>query len=174
MVLFSVGTGTRSEVEWITRGVGRYFPDEWRRFRDGVPEPDRDGDLAAAYNRLLLDPDPAVHEQAARDWCAWEATHMGPDRRYDDPAFRLRFARLVTHYWSHGHFLEDGQILRDLDRLAAIPGILIHGRLDISGPLEVPWTIAQRWGDLIVVEREGHLGGQATTAAVAAAVARFA
>jgi proline iminopeptidase len=173
MVLFSVGTGTRSEVEWITRGVARYFPAEWRRFRDGVPEPDRDGDLAVAYNRLLLDPDPAVHEQAARDWCAWEATHMGHDPRYDDAVFRLCFARLVTHYWSHDHFLEDGQIVRDLDRLADIPGVLVHGRLDISGPLEVPWTIAQRWGELIVVEQEGHGAGPATSAAVAAAIVGF-
>jgi proline iminopeptidase len=174
LVLFSVGAGTGGEVEWITRGVGRYFPAEWRRFRDGVPERERDGDLAAAYNRLLLDPDPAVHGKAARDWCAWESTHMGADPRYEDPVFRLCFARLVTHYWSHAHFLDDGQLMRDLDRLADIPGVLIHGRLDISGPLEGPWTIAQRWGELVAVEGEGHRGGREMRAQVVAATDRFA
>jgi proline iminopeptidase len=76
MVLFSVTTTTRREVEWVTRDAGRFFPAQWRRFRDGVPGPERDGSLVEAYNRLLLDPDPAVHDQAARDWCAWEDAHV--------------------------------------------------------------------------------------------------
>ncbi len=70
MVLLSVVTTTRREVEWVTRHAGRFFPAQRARFRDGVPRPERDGSLVEAYNRLLLDPDPAVHEQAARDWCA--------------------------------------------------------------------------------------------------------
>jgi proline iminopeptidase len=162
LVLFAVATTTRREVEWITRGVGRYFPAAWARFRDGVPEHERGGSLVDAYSALLHDPDPAVHAKAASDWCAWEATHMGPSDRYDDPTFRLCFARLVTHYWRHAAWLEDGQLLDNLDRLADIPGVLIHGRRDLSSPLDVPWEIARRWGELVVVEDEGHLAGPAT------------
>src|SRR4051794_23562031 len=33
LVLFLVGTGTRREVEWLTRDAGRFFPAEWARFR---------------------------------------------------------------------------------------------------------------------------------------------
>ena len=42
----------------------------------------------------LQDPDPAVRDKAARDWCDWEDTHVRthpgwrPDSRYDDPVFR--------------------------------------------------------------------------------------
>ena len=102
LVLFSVVGGTQREVEWATRGMGRFYPEEWRRFEAGVPASDRDGDLSAAYYRLLLDPDPAVHERAARDWCDWDDRQMRapgerPSRRYEDPAFRLCAARLVTH-----------------------------------------------------------------------------
>jgi proline iminopeptidase len=179
LVLFSVGTGTRREVEWITRDAGRFFPAEWRRFRDGVPEAERDGSLVDAYSRLLHDPDPAVRERAARDWCAWEDAHMGRgqhDPRYDDPRFRMCFARLVTHYWRHDHFLEDGELLRGVGRLAGIPGVLIHGRLDVSGPLDVPWLLAESWpaAELEVVESEGHTGGDATIDRLIAATDRFA
>jgi proline iminopeptidase len=173
LVLFAVGAPDRASIEWITRGIGRYFPAEWARFRDGVPEAERDGPLVDAYSRLLHDPDPAVHERAARDWCAWEATHMGSDPRYDDPRFRLCFARLVTHYWRHGAWLEDGEPLRGLHRLEGIPGVLIHGRLDLGGPLLYPWTIAQTWGELVVVERDGH-GGPGMTEEIEAALERFA
>jgi len=67
VVLFAVTAGTRREVEWLTRDVGRLYPAEWARFRDGVPQHERDGSLVDAYYRLLTDPDPAIHEQAARD-----------------------------------------------------------------------------------------------------------
>ena len=70
MVLNSVVTTTRAEVEWLTRAMGRVFPQQWQRFRDGVPERDRDGDLAEAYSRLLHEPDPGVRDRAAAAWCA--------------------------------------------------------------------------------------------------------
>src|SRR2546422_8480504 len=60
MVLVSVVTTTHREVHWVTRDVGQYFPEAWMRFREGLPEADRDGDLIAGYVRLLHDPDRAV------------------------------------------------------------------------------------------------------------------
>ena len=179
LVLFAVATGTRREVEWITRDVGRLYPAEWARFRDGVPEADRDGSLVDAYSRLLHDPDPAVRDKAARDWCAWEDAHMRPgeppDPRFDDARFRLAFARLVTHYWRHAAWLADDELLGGARGLAGIPGVLIHGRLDLSAPLEVPWALAQAWrgAELQVVEREGHAGGRGKTSLIVAALDRF-
>lgn len=43
----------RSEIYWLYRGAARFFPAEWDQFRAGVPEADRDGDLVAAYARLM-------------------------------------------------------------------------------------------------------------------------
>jgi proline iminopeptidase len=162
--------------------MGRIFPEEWARFRDGVPADQRDGNLALAYSRLLHDPDPVVRDKAARDWCDWEDTHVRthpgwkPDPRYDDPAFRLRFARLVTHYWGHAAWLDEGVLVREAGRLAGIPGVLIHGRLDISSPADIAWRMAQAWPDseLHLVEQEGHgAGGRGTNELILAALDRF-
>ncbi|MEX2081636.1 MAG: alpha/beta fold hydrolase, partial [Dehalococcoidia bacterium] len=60
MVLTGIGTGRRSETELLTRGLGRIFPEAWARFRDAVPESQRDGDLAAAYHALLNSDDPRL------------------------------------------------------------------------------------------------------------------
>ncbi|BCL17790.1 prolyl aminopeptidase [Micromonospora sagamiensis] len=183
LVLFSVTLGTRRDVEWILRDMGRVFPAEWARFRDGVPPADRDGCLADAYARLLADSDPAVRERAARDWCAWEDTHVTtvpgyrPDERYADPEFRMVFARLVTHYWRHGCFLDDGELLRGAHRLSGIPGVLVHGRLDISSPADGPWQLAQAWPDarLVLLDADGHGSrGPDMVAAVTAALDEFA
>jgi proline iminopeptidase len=164
MVLFSVATTTAWEIDWITRGVGVFFPEPWARFREGIPVAERDGSLVEAYHRLLMNPDPAIHEKAARDWCDWEMAIVAvnpnhkPHPRYEQPGFRLCFARLVAHYFRHNGWLSDGVLLQQVDRLAGIPAVLIHGRLDIGGPLITPWQLAKRWPgiELVIVGRAGH------------------
>jgi proline iminopeptidase len=170
MVLFSVVTTTRREVEWVTRDVGRLFPGAWQRFRDGVPEGEREGSLVDAYSQLLHDPDPEVRQTAARNWCDWEDTHVRThpdepsDTRYDDPSFRLCFARLVTHYWRHAAWLEEGALLAGVQKLVGIPGVLVHGRRDLSSPLDIPWTLDRSWAgsELVIVDEAGHSGSDMT------------
>ncbi len=166
VVLALVTTTSRREVEWITRDVGRIFPPEWDRFVSAVPDTLRHLPLVDAYATLLFDEDSAVRERAAREWCAWEDTHVSlapghrPNPRYEDPEFRLRFARLVTHYWRHAAFLEEDQLVRDAPILDGIPGVLIHGRYDVSSPLDTAWRLSQRWStsQLHVLDDAGHSG----------------
>ncbi len=182
MMLFSVVTTTRREVAWLTRDVGRFFPLAWQRFRAGVPKAERDGSLVEAYSRLLENPDPLVRANAARNWCEWEDAHVRtradqpPDPRYEDPIFRAGFARLVTHYWRHAAWLEEGSLLSGVERLAGIPGVLVHGRMDLSSPLDVPWNLARAWpeSDLVILDDEGHTGGRRRTDALISASDRFA
>ncbi|QWF83644.1 prolyl aminopeptidase [Amycolatopsis sp. CA-230715] len=181
LVLFSITNTSRAEVRWVTKEMRRFFPGQWARFRAGAPGADED-ELAAGYARLLRDPDPAVHEKAAKDWCDWEDTHVSVvsdehDPRYDDPVFRLCFARLVTHYWSNAAWLEDGALIRDATKLAGIPGVLVHGRLDISGPPDIAYAVAKRWPDaeLRFVAEGGHGAGEPGMAELlVAATDRFA
>jgi proline iminopeptidase len=176
MVLAAVTSGTRTETNWITRGVSRIFPVEWEAFAEHVPAAERSGDLCAAYARLLASPDPSVRDAAARAWCTWEDTHVSlmpgwtPDDRYDDPTFRSVFARMVTHYWSHGCFLADGHVLAGMPRLADIPGVLIHGRYDVSGPADTALHLHRAWpkSRLVLLGDAGHGGGGFTGETVAA------
>jgi proline iminopeptidase len=176
MVLGGITGGRRRESDWITRDMGRVFPREWERFRDGVPAADRDGDLSAAYSRLLHHPDPEVRARAAQDWCDWEDVHvsLAPDAEpylsVAEAAFQLGFARIVTHYWGNGCFLPDGQLLREAGRLAGIPGVMVHGRVDVSSPLDTAWAMHRAWPDseLVVIDDAGHFGGGMGEALVAA------
>jgi proline iminopeptidase len=155
LVLFAVAPVRRDEIERVTGGRERLD----------------------AFARRLADPDPAVHGAAALEWCEWDdaqmraGTDLPPDPRFEDPAFRLCFARLVTHYWRHGMWLDD--LERGMGRLAGIPGVLVHGTLDSGASLEAVRRIAWDGCEVWAVEGEGHLGGPATSAALAAATDRF-
>jgi proline iminopeptidase len=182
LVLASVTMTRPADVHWLYHEVGRYFPEQWERFRAGVPAADRDGDLVAAYDRLLnQSTDLTVRERAARDWCTWEDELMSnepgwrPDPRFDDPAFRMAFARLVTHYFHHDAWLADGQLLRDAGRLAGIPGVLVHGRFDLGSPADTAWQLARAWPDAeLHLVGTGHAGGEEATTRQLEATNRFA
>lgn len=164
-IIFSGVTMTRrSEIDWLYGDVAPLFPEQWARFRAGVPPGERDGDLVEAYHRLLQHPDPAIHMKAAKDWCDWEAALLSvdpkakPDPRRAQPSFQLAFARIVTHYFRHNAWLEDGILLREASSLAGIPGIIVHGRLDLGAPLVTAWELAQAWpsSELVIVNNAGH------------------
>lgn len=182
IVLVGMTMTRQQEIDWLYGGVRLLFPVEWERFRAGVPHRDRGGNLVEAYRQLMENPDIAVREQAASDWCAWEDAVISheslssPGQYGAKPdAARLAFVRICTHYFAHRAWLEDGQLLRDAHRLKGIPGVLIHGRLDLSGPLLTAWELAQAWpaADLRIIEDAGHTGSAAMGAAVIDAIARF-
>ncbi|WP_329125716.1 prolyl aminopeptidase [Streptomyces sp. NBC_01465] len=183
IVIASVTTTRRSETDWLYRGVGRFFPEAWDRFAAGVPEAGREGDVVGAYARRAADPDPDVRARATADWCAWEDAVLsgephGAAHPYGDrpSAARAALVRICSHYFSHGAWLEEGVLLRDAGRLKGIPGVLIHGRLDLSSPLDTAWELARAWPDaeLTVIEDAGHKGSDATSEQVVAALDRFA
>jgi proline iminopeptidase len=183
IVMPSVTTTRRSEIDWLYRGVGRFFPEAWERFRLGVPEPDRDGDLVAAYARLLEHPDADVRTRATSDWLTWEDAVISLESNGRPGAYSARpphaalaLVRICTHYFSHGAWLDEGVLLRDAGRLAGIPGVLVHGRHDMGGPVRTAWELATAWPDaeLVVVEDSGHTGSTTMGDHLLAAIDRFA
>jgi proline iminopeptidase len=183
LILFGVTTGRHSEIDWTFRsGIAVFFPEQWDRLLAGVPVDQQDDDVVESYYRLLLDPDPAVHQRAAKAWCLWEsATPAWPptdglDERFTDPAYALAFARIVTHYVRHNAWLEDGSLLRHADRLADIPGILVNGRFDFQAPIANAWELKRVWprAELVIVGDAGHSGSPALTRELIRATDRLA
>ncbi len=178
LLLVGVTMTRQSEIDWLYRGLGHFFPEEWACFRAGVPQQDRDGDLVAAYYRLLRDPGPAIHVKAAKDWHEWEAASILIDpratlsSRWSDPRYLTARARIITHYFHHLAWLDERQILRDIHRLAGIPCTMIQGRLDLEAPLVTAWEVSQAWPEakLVVVPNAAH---SPATAEMAAAIIRM-
>jgi len=183
IVITGVTMTRRSEIDWLYQGVGRFFPEEWERFRAGVPEAERNGDLVAAYARLVESPEADVRAKATADWLAWEDAVISQEPQgtlnaYSSrpPAAQIALVRICAHYFSHGAWLEEGALLRDANRLAGVPAVLLHGRLDLGSPLQTAWELAAAWPDaqLVVIADSGHTGSQTMRKEIRDALERFA
>ncbi|WP_027478073.1 prolyl aminopeptidase [Curvibacter gracilis] len=164
LVLRGVYTVTRAELDWYYQyGVSEMFPEKWARFQAPVPEAER-GQMMAAYHRLLTGPDLARQQEAALAWSLWEGETItllpspGNHDQHADPHFALAFARLENHYFMHGAWLEDGQLLREAHRLAGIPGVIVHGRYDMPCPVRYAHALHQAWpgSEFHLIEGAGH------------------
>ena len=152
LVLRGIFLLRRSEIDWYYNGgAAHLFPDLWEDYLAPVPESERDGDLVAAYARLLASDDADTRVSAATAWTNWEqsTSHLlpRPDGGEVDVRFDLAFARIENHYFTHGGFLDDGQLLREVPRIAGIPGV-IYG----AGPRTVPESNAKKADERLALD----------------------
>jgi proline iminopeptidase len=178
IVLGAVTTTTSTEVEWITEDMRRIFPREWELFAAAV-QPKQGERFIDAYYRQITSTDLKTRNSASLAWCSWEDVHVSldpahqPNPRFQDPDFSLPFSILTIHYWKHSAFLGDDGILENMSRISHIPCVLIHGRLDVSSPLETAWKLHKVWpgSELVVIDDEGH-GGKSMSMEITSAIAR--
>jgi proline iminopeptidase len=122
MLMLSVTSTRRLEIDWLYRGAGRFFPEAWARFTGfaGLADtyrlptdatPPIPG-LLQAYARMMEDPDLDVRSRAATEWLAWEDAVISQEAggspgvysdRPDDA--KLAFVRICSHYFAHDGFL---------------------------------------------------------------------
>ncbi|MCE0506352.1 prolyl aminopeptidase [Roseivivax sp. GX 12232] len=163
LVLRGVFLMTQVELDWFYGGgAGQFWPETWARFRDLIP-PDERHDMIAAYHRRLFCGDLRIETQFARAWSSWEnalaSIHSSGSGGEAPGDYARAFARLENHYFTHKGFLEeDGWILKNIDRIQHIPGVIVQGRYDMICPPARAWELARKWrsSDLRMIRNAGH------------------
>jgi proline iminopeptidase len=82
----------------------------------------------------------------------------GPATTHAEEAFALAFARIENHYFVHGGWMEEGQLLRDAGRLNGIPGAIVQGRYDMVCPPVTAFELSRIWttATFEMVDDSGH------------------
>ncbi|MDQ3288395.1 MAG: prolyl aminopeptidase [Pseudomonadota bacterium] len=184
LVLRGIFMLRRWELEWFYQeGASRLFPEAWAQYVGVIP-PDERGDMISAFHRRLTSDDEATRLSAARAWSVWEGAtsflHVDPDfvSGHEDAQFALAFARIENHYFVNKGFFEvDDQLLRDAHRIAAIPGVIVHGRYDVVCPVANAWDLHKAWpkAELHISPASGHSAFEAENVdALVRATDRFA
>jgi proline iminopeptidase len=164
LVLRGIYTLTRAELAWYYQfGVSEMFPDKWERFQAPIPEGERH-DMMAAYRKRLTGTDREKQVEAAIAWSTWEGETItllpepSTSDKFGEADFAIAFARIENHYFVHGGWFEEGQLLRDAYKLRDIPGVIVHGRYDMPCPAKYAWQLHKAWpkADFKLIEGAGH------------------
>lgn len=152
------------EFHWFYQeGASRLFPDYWEDYIAPIPPQER-GDLMGAFYKRLTGSDQIAQMHAAKAWSTWEGrtATLRPNPqvvdRFSEAHRALSIARIECHYFINDAFLEPDQLLRDMPRIAHLPGIIVHGRYDAICPLDNAWALHQAWpnSELQIIRDAGH------------------
>lgn len=152
------------EFSWFYQeGASRLFPDYWEDYVAPIPIEER-GDLMRAFYKRLTGADQIAQMHAAKAWSTWEGrtATLRPNTqvvdRFSEAHRALSIARIECHYFVNDAFLEPNQLLRDIPKIAHLPGIIVHGRYDAICPLDNAWALHQAWpnSELQIIRDAGH------------------
>ncbi|MDQ0454173.1 prolyl aminopeptidase [Rhizobium paknamense] len=164
LVVRGIYTLTKGELDWYYQfGVSQMYPDRWQHFIAPIP-PEERHEMMAAYHRRLTGDDKAVQMQCARAWSQWEGATISlvPNLQriedFGEDTYALAFARIENHFFMHGGWLEERQLLNNAHTLNGIPGVIVHGRYDMPCPLRYAYELSQVWtdADFHIIEAAGH------------------
>ncbi|WP_462379869.1 prolyl aminopeptidase [Pseudomonas sp. Marseille-QA0892] len=146
-------------------GASRLFPDYWQDYLAPIPQEER-GDLMRAFYKRLTGSDQIAQMHAAKAWSCWEGRTLtlrpSPEvvERFHERA--LAIARIECHYFVNDAFLEPDQLIRDMPKIAHLPGIIVHGRYDVVTPMDNAWALHQAWpgSELQIIREAGHAASE--------------
>jgi proline iminopeptidase len=170
MVMRCVCTGTQEEMDFHYHGgVAQFFPEDYEMLLSALPDPDR-RPLPEYLYELIQTEDPeerkrycgAINQfggfrfaylkcpEAVKEW-----VKKYKDRGASEEAYP--FTRLSLYYESNHYFLEEGQLLKQADRISHIPVTLVHGRYDMQIPIIFAYRLHKKLPNskLICVEESG-------------------
>lgn len=170
LVLRGVFLGRKEDIDWFYQeGASQIFPDHWEDYRDHIPVGKRNN-FVLAYKELMSGSDELARVGAAKAYSRWEAqcATLHPNQRlmhhFSNVHRSLARCLVGTHYFSNECFLESNQILKNSDRLADIPGVLVHGRFDVVSRLGNAYELYKNWpgSQLFIVREAGHSATEPT------------
>ena len=146
-VLRGIFLCTPAEIDFFLYGVQWFYPELYDEFIAPIPLDER-GDLLKAYASRLLCDDPEKFWPAARAWSRFEGRRvflLPQEEESSSDTLDLGVGRLEAHYMANGAFLEDDQLIRNMGRIAHLPGVIVQGRYDVICPPLAAYRLQQAW-----------------------------
>lgn len=184
MVLRGIFMATKGEIDHFYHGgVRKFFPETYEKLETSVPESER-GALPRALFKRVQSNNPATRDKYCMIWTKYEykvGTLHTPDDLLAsldqvDPEEFFAFSLFENYYMDNGCFLEEGQLLKNADKIRHIPIYLVNGRYDMICPPISAYRLHKKLPEsrLIIAEGAGHwLGDRPVEKAVLEAVQAF-
>ncbi|ACF07409.1 Proline iminopeptidase [Metamycoplasma arthritidis] len=165
LILRGIYLGREADNKFLYyEGSSKFWPEAYQEFISFIPEEERNN-LIKAYHKYLNHQDPNIAAKAAYHWAKWElgmvALRQIPmlEEILSDSKATLEIARLECHFFFNNLFLDDDNyILNNVDKIANIPTIIVHGRYDMVCMPEAAYLLAKQLNkcSLRFIDESGH------------------
>lgn len=177
MILRGAFLASKRDLGWFfDDGVCRLYPDLWDAFSTALPKLSPDETLIQTYHRYLFSGDFELNQKAAKAWSDWTDTivtwtlpikpkseHEETKRTHKEITDKqVRSIRLEAHYAINQYFLKEDHLLSNMETIKQIPTRIVHGRKDITCPIESSWRLHKKLTNstLEILPNAGHLAGE--------------
>ena len=164
MILRGVFLCRQKDMDWFYKeGANRIFPDQWQELLRPL-RGQQVADILPAYHAILNNDNELQRMAAAKAWSAWEGNcaTLRPNQsvmgHFTDGHTALSLAKMEVHYFLNKGFIEENQILNNMDKIKDIPGFIVHGRYDMICPMDQAIELHQNWlnSELSIIRDAGH------------------
>jgi proline iminopeptidase len=160
LVLRGIFLSRDKDNDWLYKnGASEIFPEQWAEFCSGV-KLEQGENYPQAYYKALTSTDKNKQLMAAKKWSNWEWSiiRLVTIERPTEDQFAINFARIECHFILHRCFLEEGQLLLNVQKIKHIPMTMVHGRYDVVCAMQNAYDLHQALpdADLVVCPRSGH------------------
>jgi len=168
LVLRGIFMCRKKEIDWFYQyGASRIYPDYWEDFIAPIAE-DKRHDLVKAYYEILTGDNDIARMSAAKAWSVWEgrtaslAARAEVVEHFSRLHTALAVAMIECHYFINNAFLEEDQILKNIDSIRHIPAFIVQGRYDMICPMESAYELHQAWpqAEFTVISEAGHAASE--------------
>lgn len=154
---------TKAEVEWFIHGMNWFYPEVFADFAASIPQEEHH-DLLEAYCKRLFSSDPSVYLPAAKNWSRYESSclYLEPQasviEEFEKVEVSLGLGRLEAHYMMHAGFMEEDQLIKNINKIHHLPAVIVQGRYDVICPPNSAFRLHQAWpGSVLnVIANAGH------------------
>jgi proline iminopeptidase len=150
-VLRGIFLGSAKEIDWFLNGMGLFYPQAHDDFVSWIA-PDERNNILAAYVDKLFGENREVQLEIARSWFSYseQCAMLQPDLKTVEQALKNEpvvygTGRLDSFYFCHKMFLEAGQLLDNMHRIAHLPAVIVQGAHDVIAPPEAAYRLHQAW-----------------------------
>lgn len=159
IAVFSIFLARREDMEWILKDSALFYPDlieEINRQSEGL-------NAYTHYAKLIFSEDLSAIQTAIKYMANYECILGKTDAKFEDVRIDndvINSARIALYYAANRYFLEENEIIKNIDKIKDIPTLIIHNRLDMCCPLKGAWELYRHLNNaqIEIIADIGHGG----------------
>ena len=162
LVLRGVFLCRRNDIQWFYQyGASEIYPAYWDDYIS-IVDKSRTDDILTEYHKMIFSDDETLANKACKEWSLWEGRSsclyhtLDVVNAFDECSVSL--ARIESHFFVNECFIEENQIIKNIDKISHIPCTIVHGQYDVVCPIRQAYDLNQVYlkSRLIVAEDAGH------------------